>query len=862
MARKPKNPIVPDSPGADDPILQPQKTKQEQQFEQLKELLPGFLPQDDQVIVDVEADKQTEDGPMSDEELLTVIEIKKERARSHIQDEISIRAAISNEYYLAQPTGLLKAPEGVGRSNYVDTSVADTINWLLPPLMDAFCSTNQICEFTARNPAQNKEAQMTTAMVNSVWERQAGWRVARTWIHAALMQPASFIKVYWEADTEVKTKRYVGLTDLQFGALAAAAESGEFKFVAHKMRENPAFNALTTIQHGLNIANAIATGQQPQLVAPQAKQAVQAVQQGQNPIQAAQSIQIDPTDLSASQMLHDVKIYFEPDPNSPQKGEVKIENIPLEQIYFDSQAVSLEHTDYVAHGREMTISDLRALRIGTEEQLDRISDLEFDPRMSMTYEQRHELDQTYAYRPEQEGVDESMRRLVVVESYLKVDYDKDGLAEWRKVVTCGKEILLNEACDGHPFISLCSNPLPYLAFGVSTAEQAQNIQLNNTHLVRALIDSVSLGANAQMYAVDGEVNIDDLTDPRPGGIVRVKNPESVGILASGSGDVASVTTLLELLETVKQERTGVQKLTQGSDADVNNETASGFYMMKEQAALRIDLMIREFAETGFKPLALRIQKLLAEYQNEYMQVMLNGQIMQADPMDACNQFDLKVSVGLGTNDKSRELAYLQQIMQMQQLAMQESTGMVNLFQMYNTSVKLLRAMGYTNPDEFISKPQSPMPQPPAPQMPPEKQAEIQIEQMKAQTEAQQAQHNEQMDVMKFQAQQANDTKMADQEHQRELQKLQHKFDMEKLYLQAAIQREQIAAQAMLNPKDEQAMFNETFASTTDSMNAALAKIDMHATGQYDSLINTIANAPEPQMPQAPAVQGMQPQQGQ
>ncbi len=551
-------------------------------------------------------------------------------------------------------------------------------------------------------------------------------------------------------------------------------------------------------------------------------------------------------------MLHDVKVSIEPDSKSNSKGKIKIDNIPLEEFYFDNQVPSLEHADYVAHAKKVTASDLRAMDFDPD-QIDRITDMEFDPQMSLTYETRHELDSTYAWTYQHDEVDPSMRRILIIESYMKVDYDRDGLAEWRKVITCGSEILLNEACDGHPFIMLVSNPLPHLAFGQSVAEQAQQIQLNQTQIYRALIDNISYGANAQVYAVEGEVNVDDLLDSKPGGIVRVKKPESVGILSTGSGDVAAVTTLLEAFDTVKQERTGVQKLTQGSDADILNQTASGYSMMTERAEQRIKLMAREFAENGFKPLALRIQKLLAQYQNEYMQIRLNGQIMQADPMDACNQYDVDIRVALGTGDRAREIAYLQQIMGMQQLALEQGTGMVNLNHMYNTVEKLVRAMGFPNTEEFVAKPPSPMPQPPQPQIPPQDQIKLQIAQQQAQNEAQQQQRQAELDAMKLQAQQANDTKQAQLDFQREMAKLQmqQKIELEKLYLQAAIQREQAALQAMVKPADEQAMFNETFKSTTDSMNAAVAKISMHASGDYANLLNAITNAPEPQAPKMP-----------
>lgn len=822
--------------------------------QQMNQLLPGVLPQDKGDSIEVSADMHgtDEDGnelePLSDLEVIAILNVHETRARSFTEDEISIRAAESIEDYYAQPRGRYTPPESPGRSNYVDSSVADTINWLIPPLMDVFCGTDDVVNFTARTPAQEKSAEMTTAMVNHVWKVQNnGYKVARTWIHDALWAPAGILKVFWEPDLTPETTYYRGLTDMQFELMSLAAQEGEFAVIKHKRYNNPSFSPLTVIQHGL----AMAAGQAP-AIAPQLQQQAQ---QGAQPQQIAQNTQIDATSPQLSEHLHDVVIHKTP---SKDRGAVKIENIPLEEFLLDPLARCIEHATYAAHQRRVTISDLRAMGFEAD-LLDEISNTQFDPEMTRTFLTRTELQGAYAYSYFNNNVDPSMREVIIVESFIKMDYMQTGIAEWRKVIRCANTILLNEAVDGNPFIMLTAQPLPHLAFGISVAEQAQNAQVNQTQLMRALIDNVNLGANAQTYAVDGEVNLDDLLDSRPGGIIRVKQPTSVGVLQQGSGDTQGVTALVEILDTMKQERTGVMKLTQGSDADIVNETATGYQAMTERSEQRIKLIAREFAENGFKPLALRIQKLLAMYQDEYMQIRLNGQLLEADPMDAANQYDVDVKVGLGTGDKSRELAFLTTIGQFQQQAIETSSGLANLNLVHNTLQKMVRAMGM-NPEEFFSAPPSPMPQPPQPQTPPDVQAKIQIAQQQAQNEAQQQQRQAELDAMKIKAQAQNDDQQAQLAHQREMEKLQAtaNLEREKLYLQAAIQREQAALQAMVNPQEEAAMFNETFTSTSKALNDALTGINFKQSGKYDDFLNAVVNAPEPNTPdQAGPQQGQQ-----
>jgi hypothetical protein len=322
---------------------------------------------------------------------------------------------------------------------------------------------------------------------------------------------------------------------------------------------------------------------------------------------------------------------------------------------------------------------------------------------------------------------------------------------------------------------------------------------------------------------------------------------SLGIVPNSTGDVAAIQELLELFDTIKQERTGVQKLTRGNDADIVNETASGYAQMTERAQSRNKLITRHFAETGVKPAAFRMQALLAEHNNEWMEVRMNGQTMQADPADARNQYDMDVQVGLGTGDQGRTVSALMQILQLQQEAMAQNTGMVDLNLVYNTVERMVAALGIANVGEFVHKPASPMPQTPPPQIPPEKQADIQIQQAKAQADQAMQERQAQLDAMKIQAQATSDTKQMQLDFQMKMALLEKQKEIEQLkaILATSVQREQAALQAGVSPQAEAAMFGETFQSTEKAFASNLTSINMHMSGQMDNLLNAVASAPEP-----------------
>ncbi|MGY6156616.1 portal protein [Paraburkholderia graminis] len=828
------------------PQQQPDQDAVKQQLEQqLQQILPGVIPQDSAPVMHASVDMGEKSSKrLTDDEVLAIVKQLEERAKDFVRNKVMHRATKCMQYFFAQPDGDF-APTDQGRSDFVDTSVADTVRWLECPLVEAFCGTQKIVDFIARNSAQERSAEMINAMVNHVWQDNDGYEVMRTWINDALITPGGVVKIYWEPDSVTEATEYKGIDDLTYGVIALAAEAGECMIIDHTIYQNPQQQELTLLQHGMSLVGGNVSGTQGQPIAPQIQQQTQA---GANPMQVAANTQIDPNLPQISPMLHDVKVVRMPD---GKKGKVKIINVPLDEFYVDPTARRIKDARYAAHACRKTISELRVMGFD-EDLLESIDDREDDPALTELYLARNRMDQANAFDYESNTQDSSMREVLVVEAYLKMDYDGDGIADWRKIIKAGNTILSNEPCDGNPFCVMVSVPIPHSLFGMSVAELAINVQKQNTNLMRSMIDNVSYGANAALWVKADSVDVAHVLNIGPGSVIPVTEDDAIGVVPNSSGDIASVTQLLEMFDTLKQERTGVQKLTRGSDADIVNETATGYLEMTDRSEQRTKLITRHFAETGVKPAALRIQALLAQYNDEFMQVRLNGQTVDADPMDARNRYDLDIQVGLGTGDKSRTLGALQQIMNLQMQAIQMNTGMADLNLVYNTAERIVSALGVANVGEFVHKPASPMPQTPPPQMSPDKQADVQIQQQKAQADSAEQERQAQLDAMRIQAQAANDNKQAEMAHQREMAKmeLEHKQAMEQLYLKAAIQREQAALQAMVSPQEEQAMFDETFASTKQTMGDALTSINLQASGDYDKFLQTVIAAPEPNGPSA------------
>jgi hypothetical protein len=356
-------------------------------------------------------------------------------------------------------------------------------------------------------------------------------------------------------------------------------------------------------------------------------------------------------------------------------------------------------------------------------------------------------------------LDESQRETWVVEAYIRVDKDGDGIAELRKVTRAGGVTLDDEVTDEAPFVSICPIPEPHKFYGLSISDLAQEGQKTETALLRATLDNLYLEVNGRYFAVEGQVNLDDLLSSRPGGIVRTKSPQAVGRLDQGKGNIGETMSMLEYMKAYNEDATGWSRMSMGNDPSSLNrpETATKANIVANKADMRVDLIARNFAE-GFVELFRVMLKLVCQHQDKGTSIKLSGGWVDMDPREWRNQFDININVGLGTGNKDQNVAHLMGLMQAQGNALQ--IGVANPENVYNAAVELAKNMGFKNGEKFFTKPDptKPLPNP--------MQGQMQIEQMKAQSSAQ---------VAQMQAQFKAQSEAADRQHQAQLEQLKAQY---------------------------------------------------------------------------------------
>lgn len=544
---------------------------------------------------------------------------------------------------------------------------------------------------------------------------------------------------------------------------------------------------------------------------PQPPQLPGAMQQPQEPPEPPLMDEPAPVDPSTLPQLHDIRLK-----RTKSGGRVKVLAVPPEEFVISPECIT-PRDGFSAHRVKRTVSWLT--QNGYEDAEDITSDDEFPGSPSAggnimqdaRYALQNQTGNEFYTDLTGEG-DDSQREVWLTECYLPVDYNGDGISEWRRVLRAGNRILENEECDGPPWATLCPVPIPHLFFGRSEAELAMPAQRIKTGILRNALDNLSFQTNARTYAIEGMVNLDDLLTNRPGGVVRMKQQGAAGPLSSNAADPAAAFQMLQYSDELKQDATGITKYTQGSDSDTLNKTAAGLQNITNRADMRVELIARIFAETGVKDLFWLMLKIASQYQDKPTQMRLTGKWVNVDPREWFNRFDMQVNVGLGTGNKDTAVAHLQQIMQLQQAGLQN--GFCTPKNMYNAAAKLTAVLGFKDAGQFFTDPET---LPPAPPPPPDPQvlaiqeqtrAAVAVEAAKNETERGKIQLQNQLDMQKTAADNQQKAQQAAADDARE---------RDKTAAQMAIQREELLFKYGVHPMYEGITFISTFNQSAEAV---------------------------------------------
>lgn len=493
-----------------------------------------------------------------------------------------------------------------------------------------------------------------------------------------------------------------------------------------------------------------------------------------------------------------------------KSGKCCVVPVPPEEVLVNRYPVSpLKRNRFICHRRRVTVSEVVEMGLMDKEDAESLTSYE-DDDFNEERISRYSFDETDA---SDNPTNKQNRYVWLAESYVKLDVDGDGIAELRKITMAGDRILENEESDSCPFVTITPIILPHKLYGMSVADLVMDLQLLKSTVFRQILDNMYLANNGRYMALDGMVNIDDLLTSRPGGIVRVKTFDAVKPMQPPLLG-APAFNLLEYIDTIKENRTGVTRYNQGVDADSLNKTAQGINQIMSASQQRVELIARVFAETGVKDLFYAILENVQKHQDQAKVIRLRNEWVPMDPREWTQKFDLSVTVGLGTGSKDAQIQALMATIQFQLAALQGGLPIVTPENVYNTATKLLEAQNIKGQDLFFTHPDQMPPQPPQ-QDPAIVKAQMDAENDKAklmvkmQTDQQKQANKAQSDQAKFQFDVQKEGAKIELERaklQMEMKLEREKLEMEKakMLLQIELEKAKAATQMQLQREEHHA----------------------------------------------------------
>ena len=139
------------------------------------------------------------------------------------------------DYYLSDMSRDMPAQEG--RSKAVSSDVSDTIEGLMPMLMDIFTSGDEVVQFSPVGPEDMEAAEQETQYINFVFMQQnPGFLTLYSMMKDALLSKTGVVKVWWETEEREEKETYYDLTDEQLAMIAA---DPSMEIVKHTAKDRP-----------------------------------------------------------------------------------------------------------------------------------------------------------------------------------------------------------------------------------------------------------------------------------------------------------------------------------------------------------------------------------------------------------------------------------------------------------------------------------------------------------------------------------------------------------------------------------------------------------------------------------------------
>jgi hypothetical protein len=576
---------------------------------------------------------------MTKDDIITHLEMEIGKAKE-VADIESTENAKLYKYYRAKTMD----NEVAGRSQLVDTTVFETVEWIMPALEDIFSEENGNPEFEPQGPEDEIPAEMMTQLCRyQFWRQSEGVVPLRQAMKKGLLfRPGGVIKYCWEKDVSSESKQWEGVPPDLMLEMGMMGDKYEAKTIIP--REDGSFD-VDGIQRSVEYDGprfySVPDGEF--LRHPNTK------------------------DIKTSPFVaHRTKVTA--DWLRRQKGKPGWIDAKIDEVLADHAPGGMSSTEITDSESTMAQQD----------------NLGANPEFS---------------------TDPARKEFTMYECYVQMDADGDGLLE-NRVMNLIDKVLMRDAINEYkypPFIRLCSIDDIDKFSQIPISEYVMDIQRLRTAVIRQMVDNNFQANNSRKVYDPSVVSQADLFNNVPGGAIRVEPGVDVrtAITELVTQPFSPVTfSLLEYATNLAEQRTGITKSNKGV-GDQYNETFHGQMAALNQASQRIR-MIAKIMATGLSDLFRAMVYMNKKFMTESTYIRLNNKFVPISPDDLEGRMDLILHVIMGQSSRQQTLVNMQTLLatlgQMQQVGIPALDAKVSK----TIITEMAKSMGYKASDRFVA----------------------------------------------------------------------------------------------------------------------------------------------------------------
>lgn len=541
-----------------------------------------------------------------------------------------------------------------GRSQVVMSDVSDTIETLMPYLMDMFYGGKNVMAVRPFGPEHEAKARLVEEKVNyDIQQGLNGFDLLYKFFKDALINKMGVIKYYWLSEKKYTDKEYRALTSSELNAIM--------------VNDNYQIDSIETVisygEKNITIEN--------------------------NP-----DVEVFPGEIAT----HNIRCKYVTKISKPMA-----ENIPPEEFVFDFKARDVKSM-FCAHKKRVHIKYLKAKYKVTDEDVNEVMNEWWDE--GVVNERFRDLGGGLFVSDQRKP-----NHVYIYECYME-DFDKKGRPLPKKVTIFGSKVILEEdnIFEKPPFVVISPILLPHRVCGKGIAELAIDIQELHTAMERFIMDTIFFSTSGRHVINPFRIDFDTfINSNRPGGVGVTKfdiDPSSAIFPVPIATMPPYVLKMKEDIQLMRENRTGIARYVGGIDPQSLNRTATGVTAIMNAAQQRIKLIARIFAETGVRDLYQAFVDINKKFFDTEQLIKLNKEWITIRPEDMDIECDVVIDIGSNSGVKEQKFQQKMQMFQMYGMLFKALGPAIQQIVTIENIKNLIRSMwedlDFKNVDEFVA----------------------------------------------------------------------------------------------------------------------------------------------------------------